>query len=217
MENVVKKIFKSFDFSATAEDLRAQLQKFKFPIEYSNSLMDYMLERSYLEEIADRKNDEFKISNKEHLPAISWIRIDRLPIHPSAEKEFDIMSKWQSALSAIHAWGHRVVFLLKRKNGETHLYLGVGGSVNIAEGMARLKSAMINCMPGIDLHQLDFDECMSMSDSMTSYNVGGAITGIPSLRADTNAQVLQTLDQLAFGIRDINNDDANFSMMVIAD
>lgn len=217
MSNIIQKIFGSFDFSGTAEQLKARLEKLEIPLDYSSALIDYMMERSYLEGMSARCNEDIRAVSSKGQSAIGWIRVDRLPIHPSMEKEYDIMSRWQSVLSAIHAWGHRVVFMLRRSNGETRLFIGVGGAANIAEGMAHLKSALINCMPGIEVESLSFDECMQLSDSMSTYNVGGAVTGIPSLRSDVQTQMLQTLDRLAFGVRDVNNEDANFSLVVVAD
>jgi hypothetical protein len=45
----------------------------------------------------------------------------------------------------------------------------------------------------------------------------GAVTGIPSFRDSEQKGILQTLDQLAFGIRDVNGEEKNYAMLVIAD
>ncbi len=216
MSNILKKIFKSFDFSGTEEELRAKMRDFEIPMEYSTSLVDYMLERSYLEDVSSRSNDSFCERKEINGAAISWIKIDRLPINPSEGKDYDIISRWQSVLASIHSWKERVCFLLQRKDGNTGVYLGLN-AVNREEGVAHIKSALINCMPGIDIHPLEFEEACSVVSDISGYKVGGAITGIPSFRKNTDNKTLQTLDQLAFGVRDDKDEDVDFSLLVVAE
>lgn len=216
MSNIIKRMFGSFDFKGTEEDLRRRLEKFEMPLNAPTEMLDYMLERSYLEEVSCRENNKFqKIDYISRLP-ISWIRIDRIPIHPSTAKEYDIMSKWQSVLSSIHAWGHRIFFMLKRTGGTSNIYIGIE-SVNLETGHAHLKSALINSMPGIEIHATDLEENMSLIGDVYKYKVGGAVTGIPSWRENRESQLHQTLDQLAFGVRDSHDEDVNFSVIVVAE
>lgn len=216
MSNIIKQIFRSFDFSGTADDLRQRLENFEMPLNAPTEMLDYMMERSYLEEVSSRRNEEFKcLNNVSRLP-ISWIKIERIPIHPSAAKEYDIMSKWQSVLSSIHAWGHRIFFMLKRTGGKSNIYIGIE-AVNIETGRAHLKSALINSMPGVEIHSTDFEENFNLTNDISKYKVGGVVTGIPSLREKQESQQHQTLDQLAFGIRDSHDEDVNFSMIVVAE
>lgn len=216
MSNIIKQIFKSFDFEGTAENLKKQIQTFEMPLNAPTEILDYMMERSYLDDISSRKNDDFQQAEITSQLPIAWIKIDRLPIHPSTAKEYDIMSKWQSVLSSIHSWGHRTFFMLQRVNGNTNLYLGIE-AVSIETGRAHLNSAMINSMPGIDIHPTDLEETSILVNEILGYKAGGALTGIPSLRKDKENQLLQTLDQLAFGVRDNHDEDVNFSVMVVAE
>ena len=60
-------------------------------------------------------------------------------------------------------------------------------------------------MPGIDLHYLggkeDLKEIIGINNQISGSVCGGAVTGIPSFRANTQYGVLQTLDKLAFGFK----------------
>jgi DNA helicase HerA-like ATPase len=58
---------------------------------------------------------------------------------------------------------------------------------------------------------------MELGINLSDNNAVGAVTGIPSLRKDSQFGILQTLDQLAFGIRDMNGGECDYSLMVIAD
>ena len=120
MSNIIKQIFKSFDFEGTAEQLKSKLKNFELPADAPTKLMDYMMERSYLEDISSRPNGYFIPLELNSQKPIAWMKILRLPIHPSTEKEYDIMSKWQTVLSSIHAWGQKTIFLLQRKEGITN-------------------------------------------------------------------------------------------------
>lgn len=216
MSNLIRQIFKSFDFNGTAEELRDRLDKFEMPLNAPTEILDYMLERSYLDEVSNRENTEFQyFDNISQLP-ISWVKIDRLPIHPSIAKEYDIMSKWQSVLSSIHSWGHRTFFMLKRAKGKSNIYIGIE-AINIETGRAHLKSALVNSMPGVEIHSTEMEENNTLISDIFSYKVGGAVTGIPSLRENRENQLLQTLDQLAFGVRDSHDEDVNFSVVIVAE
>lgn len=217
MSNIVKQILSSFDYSVTADNLKQQIEAFEWPLNAPTEIMDYMMERSYLDDISSRTDQDFQdagVYPQQHSKA--WIKIDRLPIHPSMAREYDIISKWQSVLSSIHSWGHRMFFILQRDSGNTNIYVGIEAN-NLQIGVARLNSALINSMPGIDVHPIDLDGTINLYGKIRSYSVGGAVTGIPSFRKEKENQLLQTLDQLAFGVRNSRNEDANFSVMVIAE
>ena len=216
MSNIIKQIFKSFDFEGTAEQLKSKLKNFELPADAPTKLMDYMMERSYLEDISSRPNGYFIPLELNSQKPIAWMKILRLPIHPSTEKEYDIMSKWQTVLSSIHAWGQKTIFLLQRKEGITNLYIGIEAD-SIDKGKAHLTSAMINSMPGIDIKSTDIHETTEIFNTITSYKTGGAITGIPSLRQDQDSKLIQTLDRLAFGVKDHHEEDVNFSVIVVAE
>ncbi len=192
------------------------------PNNFYQQLLDYFLERGYLNSLSEReKFVDFSALNVAERRNITWLKVVRLPIHPNEMKEYDMLSRWQSVLSTLHTWGHRLVFLLQRKDGETSLYLGTTSldrDTNAKQALEQFKEAAMSGMPGIDLHPLltkqeQMDFAMTLSDNSAI----GAVTGIPSIRKNTQFGILQTLDQLAFGIRDINGTERDFSLMVVAD
>ena len=221
MSNFIKKLFGKdvFDTQGNIDRLRKEQKPiFELPLDLANPLVDYMLERSYLEDVSDRN-----YFNIERMPAsknIGWLKLDRLPVSPLRIDDYDLLSRWQGVLSSLHAWQQKLIFLLQRRNGETHLYIGVQGS-NIKECLKKCKCALVSSMPGIDLHQLDGEqnlkEVLSINNQITNSRCGGAITGIPSFRKNTQFGVLQTLDKLAFGFKNTNGVDANYSLVVVAE
>lgn len=184
----------------------------EFPSELANPFIDYMLERSYLDDISERES----FITESNLGAIGWIHINRLPVHPNEKDDYDLLSRWQSVLSSLHSWNDRFLFLLQRKKGVTNLYLGLQAQ-DAEQAVPRLETALLNCMPGITTERLSKDDSMSIAIDLMSSKSAGAITGIPSFRKDIRFGELQTLDSLAFGIRDVADRDADFSLLIIAD
>lgn len=221
MSNFVNRIIGRAQFDAQKELKKLSDNfgpKFVFPTDLANPMMDYMLERTYLEEISERK--EFNIVDASTIEDINWLRIDRLPVSPLRIDDYDLLSRWQGVLSSLHAWNQKLIFLLQRFNGETHLYVGVQG-INADDSANKCKCAFVSSMPGVDLHILngaeDVKEIMSINKQINNCACGGAVTGIPSFRGKTQYGVLQTLDKLAFGFKDTRGIDANYSFIVIAE
>lgn len=221
---LIDQIRKAYDYQSSIESLRNQ--PFQMPLDLTSPMLEYMMERSYLEEMSKRNDFIAAPSFDQRRRAISWVRIRRIPVHPSQVENYDLIVKWQSVLSSLHAWHCKTIFILQRLGGETNLYIGLCGN-SLEGGVGLLRSALINCMPGIEAEAIDnfkasnFDDracgTMELSNIIDSYSVGGAITGIPSFRKDTQSKFTQTLDQLAFGIRTERNEEANFSLIVVAD
>jgi DNA helicase HerA-like ATPase len=185
----------------------------EFPVELANPFIDYMLERSYLEEISSSSNFVVpEMTGRE-----VWFKIDRLPIHPSVLEDYDLLARWQSVLASLHAWNDKLLFLLQRSRGQTNIYIGINSTGNRQESESRCWTALKNCMPGIEIDSLKPDEIDEVRNKLYDATDVGAVTGIPSFRKDTQYSVLQTLDQLAFGVRDIDGEDANFSLLVVAE
>lgn len=230
MSNFIKNFLSraKFDVVKEQDKLKEKMGPgFVFPADLANPMMDYMLERTYLEDISSREdsegNNEAPAFIKVPMPeqeSISWLRIDRLPVSPLRVDDYDLLSRWQGVLSSFHAWNQKLIFLLQRYNGKTRLYVGVQG-LNVKTCASKCKSALTSSMPGIDLHTLDReDDIKEITDlirRIDSSPCGGAVTGIPSFRQNTQFGVLQTLDKLAFGFKDINGIEANYSLLVIAD
>lgn len=208
-----------FDAQGNIDKLKkGQRPIYELPLDLANPLIDYMLERSYLEDVSDR--NDFNVEQMSASENVGWLKLDRLPVSPLRIDDYDLLSRWQGVLSSLHAWQQKLIFLLQRRNGETHLYIGVQGA-NIRECIKKCKCALVSSMPGVDLHQLDGEqnlkEVLAINNQITNSKCGGAVTGIPSFRKNTQFGVLQTLDKLAFGFKNANGVDANYSLIVIAD
>lgn len=221
--NLIKQITKSYDYQSSIEALRDK--PFQMPLDLTSPMLEYMMERSYLEEMTSRPAFiDAREPGQKNKP-ISWIKIHRIPVHPSQADNYDLLTKWQAVLSSLHAWRCKTIFLLQRRHGETNLYIGLQGN-SLEGGIGLLRSALINCMPGIEAEPIDnlkatsFDErvkgTLDLSGILDSYSVGGAVTGIPSFRKETQSKFAQTLDQLAFGIRTERNEEADFSLIIVA-
>lgn len=213
--------FNEQDAQRNLERLKHNLPPlFEVPLELANPMMDYMLERAYLEDISER--DDFRTIPYDRHTGIAWLRINRLPVSPARVDDYDLLSRWQSVLSSLHAWQEKLLFLLQRQAGETRLYVGIQGTVPKALA-TKCSSSFCGSMPGVDLKYLDphekayEEEVLRLYRQIADSRCAGAVTGIPSFRKDTQYGVLQTLDKLAFGLRDIDEAEANYSLLVIAE
>ena len=221
--NLIKQITKAYDYQTSIAALRDE--SFQMPLDLTSPMLEYMMERSYLEDMTSRPAFIAAREPGQKNKPISWIKVQRIPVHPSQADNYDLLTKWQAVLSSLHAWKCKTIFLLQRRHGETNLYIGLQGN-SLEGGIGLLRSALINCMPGIEAEPIDnlkatsFDErakgTMELSGVLDSYSVGGAVTGIPSFRKETQSKFAQTLDQLAFGIRTERNEEADFSLIIVA-
>lgn len=221
--NLIKQITKAYDYQTSIAALRDE--PFQMPLDLTSPMLEYMMERSYLEDMTSRSAFIAAREPGQKNKPISWIKVQRIPVHPSQADNYDLLTKWQAVLSSLHAWKCKTIFLLQRRHGETNLYIGLQGN-SLEGGIGLLRSALINCMPGIEAEPIDnlkatsFDErakgTMELSGVLDSYSVGGAVTGIPSFRKETQSKFAQTLDQLAFGIRTERNEEADFSLIIVA-
>ena len=181
-------------------------------------LLDKVIERGSLEGVSDRNS--FYV-NQERTPAITWLKIVRLPVRPDNVQDYDLFNRWQGVLSSLHEWGYRVYFLLQRDSGRTGLYIGVRSELShytSQDAIEQIMEATSGSMPGIELHHLDDRETLSdISMRMMKYKSIGAVTGLPSFFDEKAPGVLQTLDPLAFGIRGLRDDERDYSLLVIAD
>lgn len=188
------------------------------PDDLYRELLDCSMERSTLEYVSQRRHFPRVAELK---GKITWLQVTRLPVHPDNMDSYDLYSRWQGVLSSLHAWGYRFLFLLQRKEGQTHLYLGtVSTNRNIlpADAVEQMREATSGSMPGVELQALDDQEIMTdIINPMLSYKNIGAVTGLPSFFDEKGPGVLQTLDSLAFGIRGNHNAERPYSLLVIAD
>ncbi|HJB95320.1 MAG TPA: hypothetical protein H9765_06820 [Candidatus Mediterraneibacter intestinigallinarum] len=86
----------------------------KVPNEFYQNLLDYFMERSYLNRLSERERFSTDMNNT---GKITWLRITRLPVHPDHMEDYELLSRWQGVLASMHAWGHRTLFLLNRGGG----------------------------------------------------------------------------------------------------
>lgn len=188
------------------------------PNEFYQNLLDYFMERSYLNRLSDR--DKFDIDVKQG-GKITWLRITRLPVHPDHLEDYELLSRWQGVLASMHAWGYRTLFLMNRYRGETSIYLGTSSSeksIRAMDAVEQMKESAIANMPGIELQPLSAEQIFEqIGGSFADYQSAGAVTGIPAFRNHQNAGILQTLDQLSFGVRDLNGNEKDYALLVVAD
>ena len=188
------------------------------PDDLYRELLDSSMERSTLEYIGQRRHfpQAAPLNGK-----ITWLQVTRLPVHPDNMDSYDLYNRWQGVLSSLHAWGYRFLFLLQRREGQTHLYLGtVSTNRNFVsqDAIEQMREATSGSMPGVELRPLDNREIMmDILNPMLSCQSMGAVTGLPSFFGEKEPGVLQTLDSLAFGIRGSHNEERPYSLLVIAD
>ena len=161
------------DVQANVCNMRDKLNgMFDVPVDLANPLLDYMLERTYLEDVSDR--DTFNVVEMPIDDYIGWLRIDRLPVSPLRIDDYDLLSRWQGVLSSLHAWKQKLIFLLQRRDGETHLYVGVQGIHTDAE-IKKCRCALCSSMPG------------------KTFTIGGIFESFPWGASLHNRQILVSL------------------------
>lgn len=189
------------------------------PGDFLQTMLEYGLERAYLNGLSEVT--QFPSTRAISRMPISWLSVERLPIHPGAAKDFALLPRWQSVLSTLHSWQHRLVFLLLRHKSQTHLYLGAvpsTGEVNAHDCAGQLSQAAYSQMPGIELQHLSKDAGVSqIIEPMYNMTECAVVTGLPSLRKGNEQGLMQTLDQIAFGVRDRENEERDYALVVIAD
>lgn len=201
----------------------------QLPDNFYQALLQELLERDYLSNAPDMKFVNLYASapgyTRKTRPRINWLQITRLPIHPNDSQSYDLLSRWQGVLTSLHAWGYRLYFLLLRHDGQTKLFMGTATTtqdVSAEQAVEQLREAAFGSMPGIGLRVLKNNKNKpEVSDEIHGPLGGmkhiGAVTGIPSFRESDQSAILQTLDQLAFGIRDVHGSEKDYAMLVIAD
>lgn len=199
------------------QDQKVELD-IQVPDNFYQTLLEQLLERDYLNYTAEKK---FCLEERGRTKKIHWLQITRLPIHPNENESYDLLSRWQGVLSSLHAWDYRLIFLLLRSQGETKLYLGTVSNrqeVSAEEAIEQIREAAFGSMPGMGLRTLEERNAVDeVNLPLMDMNYIGAVTGIPSFRESEKRGMLQTLDQLAFGIRDMYGTEKDYAMLVIAD
>ncbi len=202
-------------------------QNMQLPDDFYQTLLEELLERSYLSNASEMQFVNLYANGpdcrKKTRPRIHWLQITRLPVHPNDNESYDLLSRWQGVLTSLHAWGYRLYFLLLRHDGQTKLFIGASTStqdISAGEAVEQLREAAFGSMPGMGLRVLsDAREAVvdEINVPLQQMKHIGAVTGIPSFRESEQKNILQTLDQLAFGIRDVHGMEKDYAMLVIAD
>lgn len=196
------------------------------PDDFYQTLLEELLERGYLSNASEMQFVNLYANTPDYRrkarPRIHWLQMTRLPVHPNDNESYDLLSRWQGVLTSLHAWGYRLYFLLLRHEGQTKLFIGAGTAtqdISSEQAVEQLREAAFGSMPGMGLQVLE--DAMEVADEINEplqqMNHIGAVTGIPSFRESEQKNVLQTLDQLAFGIRDVHGFEKDYAMLVIAD
>lgn len=198
----------------------------KVPDDFYQTLLSQLLERDYLSDASEMQFVNLYERSAGNQPnqrqRINWLQITRLPVHPNENESYDLLSRWQGVLSSLHAWGYRLYFLLLRHEGKTKLFLGTASAdqnITSADAIQQLREAAFGSMPGMGLAVLDAGDAVLNEIHLPLHEMNsiGAVTGIPSFRENEKKGLLQTLDQLSFGIRDENGEEKDYAMLVIAD
>lgn len=203
------------------KDVRLSDQEIKTTIQVPNemykTLLAEMFERGALGDVSGHRDF---VCPPAPQGQVRWLRIARLPLHPDNEERYDLLYRWQTVLTALHSWGYPVFFLLLRTKGETHLYLGArsAGGAEAETVLEQICQAVNAGLPGVGIRAMTPKEAMSeVGTPLLGFTRGGAVTGIPSFRKGAMGSSAQTLDQLAFGLRDINGTEHDYAMLVIAE
>jgi len=200
-------------FQRATEEMSVSVQD-----SFLQTLLEQVLERSHLNEASSKKF----VKKDGHVNNVQWMQLDRLPIHPNDSGNYDLISRWQTVLSSLHIWNYRLYFLLLRNEGTTKIFFGTTSSqqgISNGEALEQIREAAFGAMPGIGLdilkeQSIALDEVYIPLGNMKAI---GSVTGIPSFRDEDKDKTLQTLDPLAFGLRDANGVEKNYSLLVIAD
>lgn len=181
------------------------------------SRLEQWMGRSYMKDLSQVK--EFCLE-KMRYKKITWLQLLRLPISPSNEEMYDLMSYWQNALATFNVWGNKFIFLLLRKGGETNIFFGVASNTRgqtAKDAVKQVRQVTSAAIPGIEVLPLsDEDTNRMITDRLMDFEALGTITGMPSLRQKSQGNV-QTLDALAFGFKGEVNEFTDYAMMVISE
>lgn len=196
------------------------------PDDFYQTLLEELLERNYLSNASEMQFVNLYANAPDYRrktrPRIHWLQMTRLPVHPNDNESYDLLSRWQGVLTSLHAWGYRFYFLMLRHKGQTKLFIGASTmtqSISAEQAVEQLREAAFGSMPGMGLKVLSdaLKVAEEINEPLQQMNHIGAVTGIPSFRESEQKNLLQTLDQLAFGIRDAHGFEKDYAMLVIAD
>lgn len=181
------------------------------------SVLEQWMGRSYMRDLS--QVEKFRLEELRY-KKITWLQLLRLPISPSNEEMYDLMSYWQNALATFNVWGNKFVFLLLRKGGETNIFFGVASNTRgqtAKDAIKQVRQVTSAAIPGIEVLPLDEEHTNRMiTDRLMDFEALGTITGMPSLREKSQSNV-QTLDALAFGFKGEVSEFTDYAVLVISE
>lgn len=186
----------------------------ELPAEFFPMLLGDQLGRDFFNRIG---TSEWNLPSCEQRSSFKWLRIDRLPIHPSQSEKYDLLEKWQSVLSAIHTMKSEFALALIRYRGRTQVFLGTCREDETGDAaVERLALAARVHMQGISFEVVQNNSVLQEKLDKLPYT--GIVTGIPSPRYQNEERInlLQTLDKLSYGVRDGNGLEEDYALVVIA-
>ncbi|HYW42946.1 MAG TPA: DUF87 domain-containing protein [Bryobacteraceae bacterium] len=124
----------------------------------------------------------------------------------------------QNVISSFRDGSHSLVFVVTGEEGHIRVYLGLykldpTSDAHTADQIEMLASALHGNFPGIRLEQLSArDVSIEVLRPIASLAKTGAVTGIPSLKADSSTFFVQGLERLTNSLR-----GEQYCLMVIAE
>jgi len=88
--SLIKQITQAYDYQSSIEALRDK--PFQMPLDLTSPMLEYMMERSYLEDVAQRNDFITTLQGGVKAKPISWIKINRIPVHPSQAENYDLLT-----------------------------------------------------------------------------------------------------------------------------
>lgn len=187
------------------------------PPDFFSMLLGDQLGRDFLNRLEEPEKWQFPKCARSS--AYQWIQLERLPVSPAKSESYDLLSSWQSVISATHATNSHLALALIRRKGNTRIYLGscrekVSEIDN--ESAKRLSRAARIHMPGMGVKLMENAVPVQYAIEKLSYT--GVVTGLPSSRfkQEGHINLLQTLDKLTYGVCDENGLDQDYALLILA-
>ncbi len=156
---------------------------------------------------------------------VSWQKITNLPNGIIGKEDaYRSNERIQNFLCSEHTMQHTVNFLMLRQKKYTGLYIGAASKQGGADIPQQLRENMQLNMPGARFEDVacaeigDKEYFNSVEFKISQLRYCGVITGQPSIRSNEKENPIQTLDRLATGIINFNDDtERDYALLVISE
>ncbi len=195
--------------SAGPKDLLARRSDFKsYAQDVSNAVMSAM-ERRHLEYLNLTSVPPPARLNAPGPGELRFLKVERIGHSPQMDRSLDVLN-FQNVLGTFRDGGYTFVAALSADSVQNHLYLGArskeSGPTTAYDFIHNFRRALEGNLPGTALHKFrdsadelicpDDDVLQNIHRAMHEYSYLAAVTGIPSLRAESDQQYAQSLDRL---------------------